>query len=174
MDAFAGVCPQSGTAPLPTKRPRTRRSPWPSPRTCQPAPPTSRTTEGKKVPENAPPPVRNVKRCLKGISENLCQSGSNNGASIPRAPQKKKKKFEDVTTKSMTCVQMAKMYSYFKSYTPSGRYLIDILNPLGKIHIKNRGEKNRKEIHLGHWQQRLKRIPLSHGMSLKSPILRNS
>lgn len=49
MDAFAGVCPQSGTAPLPTKRPRTRRSPWPSPRTCQPAPPTSRTTEGKKV-----------------------------------------------------------------------------------------------------------------------------
>lgn len=93
---------------------------------------------------------------------------------FPEHLKKKKKKFEDVATKSMTCVQMAKMYSYFKSYTPSGRCLIDILNPLGKIHIKNRGGKNRKEIHLGHWQQRLKRIPLSHGMSLKSPILRNS
>lgn len=58
---------------------------------------------------------------------------------------KKKKKFEDVTTKSMTCVQMAKMYSYFKSYTPSGRYLTDILNPLGKIHIKNRGKKSQRD-----------------------------
>lgn len=60
---------------------------------------------------------------------------------FPEHLKKKKKKFEDVTTKSMTCVQMAKMYSYFKWYTPSGRYLTDILNSLGKIHIKNRGEK---------------------------------
>lgn len=52
MDDFAGVCPQPGTAPLPMKRPRTLRSPWPSLRTCQPAPATNRTTEVKKVVES--------------------------------------------------------------------------------------------------------------------------
>lgn len=71
-------------------------------------------------------------------SVKICQSGSKNGVSIPRAP---KKMFEDVTTKCMTCVQMAIMYYYLKSYTPSGRYLIDILNPFGKIHIKKGGKK---------------------------------
>lgn len=45
-----------------------------------------------------------------------------------------------------------------------------VLNPLGE----KKSFKKCKETHSGHWQQRLKRIPLSHGMSFKSPILRNS
>lgn len=40
---------QAGRAPLSTKRLRRQRSPWPSPKTCQPVPPTSRTTGGTKV-----------------------------------------------------------------------------------------------------------------------------
>lgn len=40
---------QEGTAPLAMKHLRKQRSPWPSPRTCQPVLLTSRTTDRRKV-----------------------------------------------------------------------------------------------------------------------------
>lgn len=72
----------------------------------------------------------------------------------------------------MTCVQMAKMYSYFKSYTPSGRYLIDILNPLGKIHIKNRGGKIAKRDTFRSLAAKVKKNPFEPWHVIKKPNLK--
>lgn len=69
------VSPQTGTVPLPMKRPRRQRSPWLSPKTCQPARPSSRTTEGTKVTCHQTHPDRHSCLCeLKVKQESVCDS----------------------------------------------------------------------------------------------------
>lgn len=63
MGVWRCVSLQAGTAPPPMKHLKRQRSPWLSPRTCQPAPPTSRTTGGTKVraaskPKHTRPPAQ--------------------------------------------------------------------------------------------------------------------